>query len=47
MWIKRGGDVNMADKINGSLLHSANIWSKNYHTVIAFLLKKGIQIVTA
>ena len=35
----------MADKKSGSLLHSANQWSKSYPTMIAFLLKKGILIV--
>ena len=45
MWIQRGGDVNMANKTYGSLLHNADIWSKNYHNVIAFLLKKGILII--
>ena len=45
MWLKRGGDVNMADKEYGSLLHSANQWSESYPTMIAYLLKKGIPTV--
>ena len=35
----------MADKELGSLLHSADFWSENYPTMIAYLLKKGIPIV--
>ena len=45
LWIKRGGDVNIANKKLGSLLHSANYWSESYPDMIAYLLKKGIPIV--